>query len=291
MGARIVLSNIPRLAMSFLRLKECRFNKFPNKDKNRGKKAYVMGNGPSLKQVLKKFENGEFQISSDSFFVNMAPLDPVFYKVKPSHLFLSDFVFAQDTEGRTKRVRMMYDMLQEKVDWDLTIYVNIGKAKYCNQLVAYSRITNTNIDFVFLNRNNCDDLCAQWRHRLYDKGWFMPTEATVVNTAIYVAILEGYSEIELYGVEHNMFKNLVVNDENQLCIIEHNFYDKQDSLVPVVNDGSNVSSGKMHNYMFFIWKMFDSHRLLSEYAEYRNCKIYNCTPDSMIDVYERKQTY
>lgn len=291
MGVGIILSNIPKLAMSFLTLKECRFNKFPNKDKNRGKKAYVMGNGPSLKDVMRKYSKGEFQISSDSFFVNMAPLDAVFYDIKPSHLFLSDFLFAQEVEGRTERVREMYDMLQEKVDWDLTIYVNLGRLKHCKQLVEYSRLTNPHISFIFLNRNHCDNLYAPWRHWLYDKGWFMPIEATVVNTAIYVAILEGYSEIELYGVEHNMFKNLVVNFNNQLCIVEKNFYDKKETLVPVVNDGPNSSAGKISDYMFFIWKMFDSHRLLSEYAGYRGCKIYNCTPGSMIDVYERKETY
>jgi hypothetical protein len=116
----------------------------------------------------------------------------------------------------------------------------------------------------------------------------MPEEGTVVNTAIYVALIEGYKEIELYGVEHSMFLNLRMNEKHEMCMLQKNFYDKEEKLVPLKTD---VDFKKMyiHDYMNFIYVMFKSHYLLRQFADYMGARILNCTPDSMIDVYEFKE--
>ena len=275
------------LAGYFLRSDEWSFNKFPDLDRYNGRKALVMGNGPSLKELLKKYRNGEACIPQDSFFVNFAPLDPLFYEIKPLHLCISDFIFARDTPGRTEMTRRLYDLLEAKVDWDLTIYLNFTKREYCRQLIDYSRIKNPNIRFVFLNRKHCSELIPRLRHELYKKGLFMPEEGTVVNTAIYLALIEGYKEIELYGVEHNMFLNLRVDERNRLCIYEKNFYDAEGKMVPVIND-TDGSTAHIHEYMHFIYVMFRSHYLLRQFADYMGATVWNCTPGSLIDVYERR---
>lgn len=270
-----------------LGMNEWRFYRFKLFGVNEGKKCMVMGNAPSLKLLLEKYQAGEVEITSDSLWVNLAPLNPLFYKIKPKHLFWSDYVFVQDTPGSTETIRKMFDMMQENVDWDLNIYLNTPWQKDNLRLIEYSRLTNEKIHFVFLNRKFCDKLQPSWRHRLYKTGLFMPTEGTVVNTAVYVAILEGYKEIELYGSELSMFKDIEVGDDNQLYIVEKHFYDNDHRHV-VHHDGGGKAY--THDYLHWVYVMLHSHYLLSQFAEYMGVRIINCTPNSMIDVYERRVT-
>ena len=282
------IKEIIRLVYYYLILPEKKFNRFPYLDRHHGKKALIFGNGPSTKEVLEKYNDGKFDIPSDSFFVNYAPLDPTFFKIKPNHFFLSDFVFSRDTHDyRVEMTRKMYDLLEKDVDWELSIYLGFTKREYCIELVNFSKIRNPHIHFVFLNRKHCSGLSPSLRHKLYKKGLFMPEEGTVVNTAIYVALIEGYKEIELYGVEHSMFLNLRMNENHEICMLQKNFYDKEEKLVPIKTDG-DFERSYIHNYMEFIYVMFRSHYLLKQFADYMGAKIINCTRDSMIDVYDFK---
>ena len=283
-----IVIEIIKTILCFFRINEYSFEKFPDRDINNGKKCIVMGNGPSLKSLLNDYENGIAKIDDDCFVVNFFPLNPLFYRLKPKYLFWSDYVFIQDTEGSTEKVRKMYDEMQEKVDWDLTIYLNAPWKKDNKRLIAYSKLTNPHIRFVSLNRNYCDNLCPQIRHRLYKSGYFMPTEGTVVNTAIYVALLQGFKEIELYGSELSMFKDLEVGDDNQLYIVQKHFYEK-DYKVKQTTDGGGKAY--VHTYMYYMYAMFYSHYLLEEFSKYMDAHIINCTPNSMIDVYDRKNDF
>ncbi|MBO7143603.1 MAG: hypothetical protein J6W13_02075 [Salinivirgaceae bacterium] len=280
--------NVMLLLYYIIVMPEKRFNKFPYIEKYKGRSAIVFGNGPSTRCVLDRHDIEEVTKGKDLFFVNYAAMDSMFFKLKPKHFFLSDFVFSRDTNDyRGEMTRRMYNILEKNVDWDLSIYLCFTRKKYCDELVVFSKIRNPHIHFVYLNRKHCSGLSPMFRHWLYRKGWFMPEEGTVVNTAIYVALIEGYKKIELYGVEHNMFLNLRLNDDHQLCIIQRNFYDIQEKFVPVKIDGCFEQS-KVHNYMYFIYVMFRSHYLLRQFADYMRATIINCTPDSMIDVYEFK---
>lgn len=269
----------------FIYQEEYTFNKFPYHNLYKGRKAMVMGNGPSLKKLLEEYEKGNVEITSDSFFVNMAPLNDSFYKIKPKHFFLSDFVFARDTSGRVDNVRRMYDRLQNEVDWPLVIYLTFPKRKYCRQLISYSKITNPNIKFVFLNRKHCNDLVSSVRNWLYNRGFFMPVEGTVLNTALYTAILEGYSEIELYGAETSMFLDVRVDSDNRVGIIEKHFYDGE-KFMPLKKDDGTPS--RVHDFLYCNYHMLYSYHLLRLFADYKGVKVYNCTPKSMIDSFERK---
>lgn len=289
MGIFRSFKEILKFCCYFYNLPEKKFIRFPYLNKHKGEKAVIFGNGPSTKQHFDKYIKGEVDIPVDSFFVNYAPMDPTFFKIKPNHYFLSDFVFSRDTHDyRTEMTRRLYDSLEKEVDWELNIYLCFLKKENCEELINFSRITNPKIHFVFLNRKHCSGLNATFRHKLYERGWFMPEEGTVVNTAIYVALIEGYKEIELYGVEHSMFLNLRMNEKHEMCMLQKNFYDKEEKLVPLTRD-KDFKKMYIHDYMNFIYVMFKSHYLLKQFADYMGARILNCTPDSMIDVYEFKE--
>lgn len=266
------------------------YHKFPLLNAFEGRKAYVLVNGPSLKKALKEYDEGKLFFDENSFMVNLSPLDSHFFKIKPKHFLLSDPIFYQDFEQKKDQVRRMYDLLEERVDWDLYLYIDFINDWENDKLINYSRIKNPHIHFVKLNRWHCSQLYPPLRHKLYKKGWFMPEDGTIANVAIYVALIEGYKEIELYGADHNMFLELAVNDNNELCSLDSHFYEDGTPKMHVLKNClvTEDVAFRVHEFLYIVYVMFNSHNLLRQFADYMGAKILNCTPGSMIDSYERK---
>lgn len=284
---RNIRTYIKQFLLAFLylsRIKEVRKSDIPF-GINKGKKAKVFGNGPSLRKLIDKYHNNEIEVNHDCFFVNYSPLDDFFFEIKPNHLLLSDLTFSSDGEW-TPRVKQMYKRLQNEVDWDLTIYVTRMNKRECQQLVDYADITNPHISYRFIYKRSCDEFLPSLRNRLYKSGYFLPVESTIVGTALWVAILEKYDEIELYGVETDQFKDFIVEDDNSLYMIDRHFYGERKRRV-IIDTNMNP---KIHEMLNTYTGMLRLHYLLSQFADYMGVKVYNCTPGSMIDSYERKNT-
>ena len=244
----------------------------------------VFGNAPSLKLLIDKYHKKEIEISTDAFFVNYSPLDDFFYEVRPNHLFLSDECFYLENS----RNRQMYNNLQSRVDWELTIYITRHFKKDCKRLVDFMGVTNSNIHFRYLYKRSCDDFETTLRNRLFKTGYFMPTESTVVNTALWIAILEGYCEVELYGIDTDQYKSLEVGEDNNLYVVEHHF-NEPDVRHPIVSD-TLYRPLKLHEMLNVYAGMLKSYCLLGQFAEYMGVKVYNCSPGSAVDAFERKNT-
>lgn len=179
-----------------LRLPSYKFHKFPLKDKFSGT-AHVLVNGPSLKRTLEEYDRGKAAIDDNSFFVNLAALDSHFLLIRPKHYCLSDPMFYQDYEPKKEAIRRMYDILNNDVDWDMYLYLCFPTEKEYDMLEQYAGLTNPHIKIIRMNRKHCSKLCSQWRNKLYATGYFMPEDGTIANTAIYLALLEGYKDIRL----------------------------------------------------------------------------------------------
>ena len=54
-----------------------------------------------------------------------------------------------------------------------------------------------------------------WLHK---RGWVSPNGSNVSIGAIYSAILNGYKEINLLGLEHSWMKDIRVNDKNEVVL-------------------------------------------------------------------------
>lgn len=98
----------------------------------------------------------------------------------------------------------------------------------------------------------------------------MPEDGTIANTAIYLALLEGYKEIRLYGADHNMFLELAVNDLNQLCSLDSHYYDKEKpQLKPFMNCCiAEERPFRVHEFLYILFVMFQSHDLLQQFSQY-----------------------
>lgn len=247
----------------------------------------VLANGPSLKDALAKYDAGEVDITSDSVMVNLAALDDHFWKIKPKHMCFSDILFCQDYEPRKEQVRKQFDMFNEQVDWDINFYLCYTSHKDVERFISYSRITNPKIHFMPMNENYVDKWPIKYWKRMLDSGYFMPHKGNVANVAMHVALLCGYNEIEVYGIDHDRFLHFYMADSNQLHIVEQHFYDKtkEQTMTPATNAYSgNTRVSEVIEAQCF---QFRSHEIHAWWAKQKGVHILNCTPNSMVDCYDR----
>ena len=256
--------------------------RYPYKKRYSGK-MMILANGPSLKNVLaeiglkKDFENTGFTV------MNFFAFDPSFLKIKPRFYCLADPMFVRKSH-RTEDVKILFKYLQENVNWEMNIY--IPKWFGLKEFLSYSSITNPHIHIVCINDTTYEGLEC-WRNWMYKKNLALPSICTVAQLGLYMAINNGFDEIELYGVEHNMICSLFVNDKNQLCNKEEHFYEQKVALKPIMRN-DNGQLYKISDFLIGAGNLFHSHDQLAEYAKTLHVQIVNCTVDSMIDSYERK---
>ncbi|WP_242397952.1 hypothetical protein [Bacteroides xylanisolvens] len=255
--------------------------RYPYKKRYSGK-MMILANGPSLKNVL--FEIGLKKNSENIDFtvMNFFAFDPSFLKIKPRFYCFADPIFVRKSH-RNEEVKRLFCYLQENVDWEMNLY--IPKWFGIKQFLCYSSLVNPHIHIVSINDTTYEGFEC-WRNWMYKKNLALPPICTVAQLGLYMAINNGFDEIELYGVEHNMICSLFVNDKNQLCNKEEHFYEQKAVLKPIMrNDNGRLF--KISDYLMGAGKLFHSHEQLAEYAKMLHVRIVNCTVDSMIDCYER----
>ncbi|TRX46498.1 hypothetical protein FNW54_03260 [Bacteroides sp. HF-5092] len=242
----------------------------------------ILANGPSLKEVLpeigvkKEFDNVEFTV------MNFFAFDSAFLRIRPRFYCLADPMYIR-ADSRYEEVKKLFLFLQEKVDWDMNLYIPKGFGK--KNFLRYSSLTNPYIHIVTVNATIYEGFEC-WRHWLYKKNLAMPLISTVAQLGIYVAINSGFQNVSLYGVEHNMICSLFVNSENQLCNRMEHFYDHSVVLKPIIKADTNEQF-KITDYLTEMGALFRGHDLLANYAKLLDVRVTNCTTVSMIDSYDR----
>ena len=116
----------------------------------------------------------------------------------------------------------------------------------------------------------------------------MPRPQNVVIPSIFIGINEGYKQIDLYGVDHSWTKEIRVNNNNQVCLINSHFFDNKTPELKPWHKGIGEPVYKMHEILRDLAWMFDGYYKLREYADNIGCRIINKTPDSFIDAFERE---
>lgn len=244
-------------------------------------KAVILANGPSLKEVIPLLTFDDAFKNVDFVVMNLFAFDEVFFKIKPKHYCFVDMVFMQDSYKKDEVYRL-FTVLEEKVDWDLNIYV-VGHWYY-EKFIEFFRFTNSFLKIIPVNYFVYRGY-KKLRNFFYKKSLAMPEINTVLTLAIYMSMNSGYSEIELYGVEHDFFNSLCVNENNQLCDRYSHFYDMPEMRPVRYADGSIPT---VATHIKNTLNVFIGHDLLADYAKYIGVRIVNHTKNSMIDSYERK---
>lgn len=255
-------------------------NRFPLKPKN-GMALTILANGPSLNQVLPTLLTSEKFKNTDFVVFNYFPLTPEFYHIKPSHFCLADPMFFKQTINHEK-VKQLFLLINEKVNWDMNLYIPQGEKKI---FLQFSKIRNPYIHIyeaggIFYEGS---PVFSNW---LYRKGLAAPAYYTVAIMGLYVGINNGYNVINLYGVDHSFFNGLYVDDNNRVFLRISHFYDKDPQSVPLISP-ITCKPWKIGDYIIDHGNVFKSHEKIAQYAKTTGTKIINCTNCSLIDSYPR----
>jgi hypothetical protein len=244
----------------------------------------ILGNGPSLKQSLDK--DPDVLKESSLFCVNNFATTPEFIELKPSYYVILDpgfFLHKQRTD-----VINTFNTLKNKVNWELTL------------LVPYSSRRDADVQFFINNKSFVKISFFNYTvfkgfnglaFKMFEKNLSMPQFYNVLGAAIFLAINMGYKKINLAGADHSWFETIVVNDDNMLCRKDLHFYDKEEQpWIPIIDPVSGKTQ-KIGDFFHAMYKVFNSYYLLNQYANSRNCNIYNTSTFSYVDAFERKKEY
>lgn len=243
----------------------------------------IIATGPSLKEDVRFILDEDYKKRTDFLMLNFAAFDSLFFKLRPQHYCLADPMYFQSS-WRDEEVFRLFDLLNNQVEWPMTIYVPAPNLK---PFVEFSHLHNSNIRVLGVNCITYKGF-ERFRSFFYRMGLSSPPPQTVTNLAIFVGINAGYRNMDLFGVDHTFLSALMVNEKNQLCQKYSHSYDEGEVDYKVLTRTDDNKIWKVGEYIVACGHMFLSHDLLESYAKSVGCRIINNTKCSMIDSYERK---
>lgn len=250
-----------------------------------GTKCYILGNGPSLKENL--LNDLDFIKTQQVFAVNEFAKSEYYEVLAPKYYVLADPSYWNERDI----YQQFYDMgmlvlnaLRDKTTWPMYLIAPNGAFK--SKMFSSFFESNKNIALINYNEASIKGFTST-SHYLYKNYWGMPTLQNVLIGCVYIAINMEFEEINILGADHSWTQNLMVNENNEVIQADNHFYDSKKVYVPFRHAYGELY--KMHEILRDFAQMFESYCLLNTYAIYRKVKIYNCTKNSFIDAFERKE--
>jgi len=257
----------------------------PTIKKNRSlteKSCLIIGNGPSIAITLAQITS-DFP-DNDIFVVNNFAESDWYKKIKPTYYVFADPMYwIKFNSPAGKKELEILIKIKEATDWRLTILIPFSALKAFKLIFDdCPHIILRYFNDIILNTGTTLD------YLLYQQSLACPAIQNVMVQSIYLALNIGYKEINLVGADHSWTKEIRVNDENIVCLIDNHFYD-QDQM-PRLQPWSppDAPSYKMHEILIILAKAFSGYHVLKKYADFLGTTIYNYTPDSFVDAFQRK---
>lgn len=240
----------------------------------------ILGNGPSLAKELPVLmeQREEYDFMAVNFFAE----DEHFVAMKPTYYVLSDPMFFRKT-AMQERVDALYRLLNERVRWPMTLYVQYYNPEKFDYRAA---LPNDNIRIVPFHTTLYEGF-PSLRRWLFRRGLGSANYGTVVQVGEYIALLLGYRRLELYGVDHTLLDGLEVDAENRLCRRDSHYYDTAPAEPKPVMRKVPSKPYTVAEYLAETAQLFRGHEILRDYADSLGAEIINCTESSMIDAYWR----
>ena len=243
----------------------------------------ILGNGPSLKTVLE--EHTESLKKHTLLCVNKFPDTEPYTVLKPRYfLFTSTGYFIPEKIKHEQEARVkIINALVKNTTWPITVFCpSLARSNpdFINKIKS-----NENIELCYFNNTPIEGL-RFFNHLFMKLGWGMPRPHNVLIPCIFMAINAGYKQLYLIGADHSWLPMISVNEKNDALINQVHFYD--DGETQQGKMFRNSQPRRLHEILEKFMLSFRAYFELKDYAEVRGTKIYNCTPGSFIDAFERK---
>ncbi len=245
----------------------------------------VLGNGPSLKDFLS--DKKSFLRDKDLLAVNHFVNTPAFEELKPSYYLINVPEFWKediDEDYRKKRIKIFEDFAG-KTQWDLHLFLDTGakKNRFWKKIIK----NNPHIFVHYFNPTPVEGF-RRFRFFCYDKRCGMPRPHNVLIPSLVWGVYSGYKKIYVTGADHNWMQELYVADDNTVYLTQKHFYDEQTAGAGVMKK-EGKGKRKMHEILIKFVYAFAGYWEIDAYARYKNVKIINLTPNSMIDAFQKEK--
>lgn len=238
------------------------------------RRLVVMGNGPSLRQVVDN--DMPALMESDCMAVNFAANTPEFFEVKPRYYTIADPHFYNATDDAN--VSRMLSALK-RVDWPMILFVP-GEAGRIERMIGDGCVKVVRYNAVGVEG---------WRwlsHFAFDRKLGMPRPRNVLIPSIMLGVWLGYHDIYLVGADHSWTMNLSVDENNRVITnLPHYYADNSHELERIKAVYAGVP---LHSLFLSYHVAFKAYHEIAGWARSRGIHIYNATPGSFIDAFDRR---
>lgn len=241
----------------------------------KGKTVVILANGPSLTSDIENIKKRSENPNALLYAVNDCVMTDMFLLMRPQlYCFIDRLYF--DEQAKEYRI---YDYLNERVQWDIQLFIPIKKKNFVTERIHNKHITIVPIPtLLFSGFENC-------KYPAYKRGIAVPLFVNVVILAIYTSLNMGVKRLYLYGVDHTFLKLVFVDDNNELCLKDDHYYGSKVIHIAPREDGSHFN---VAGFVYDQYLTFKEHDSIRGYADYLGAEIINCTKCSCIDSYVRQ---
>lgn len=242
-----------------------------------GNRVIVLANGPSLNDTIARYR--DIIVNTPAVAVNFFANTPYFGELRPRYYVLADPHFF--TAVGNDNVDRLWDALAH-ADWPMTLSVPVSRlAEARRRLGNAPSVTLATFNFVGVEGFEA------FERFVFGKGWGMPRPRNVLIPAVMTAIAAGYTEIYLTGTDHSWLETIRVTDDNHVVSVQPHFY--EDSNAEHERVTTEYKGYHLHDILNSFRIAFASYHALERYARRAGIHIYNSTPRSYIDAFERRQ--
>lgn len=250
------------------------------------RKCFILGNGPSLKESIKKYE--PLFIKSDLICVNHFALSEEYHRFKPIHYVLLDpNFFPSQGQSDDQNVEATIKKLAFGTDWEMNLFV----PRIARKAMGLKSIQkkNSKINVIYYNYTIVQGFNSL-AFFLFKRNLGMPVCQNVIAACIFLALNMRYKKVYLFGADHSWIQDLRVSEQNELYMNHFHFYTKdQKPLVTKILKQNSREPMKLGDYLQICAKAFNGYYILNNYSKVLEARIYNSSEISLIDAFEREQ--
>lgn len=237
------------------------------KNAHKTKKTFVFGNGPSInkldpKKVIKYQKNDYHVIAVNSFLHSK-----IGKIVKPDYQVFSDPLdFEEFPKSHSRYQRSVTGKIdkQKAIDRNITIFAPLRFSEKTDYKNIYYFC-----DFYNRFSNNVANIT---KPRGY-KAW-------TGMKALAIACFLGYKKIYICGMDYDMFKNIVVDENNNAYwTVKHFYVDKDRPNYVLKHKRGTKTVGKM---------LYDAHFNFIHHEKFQKYPIINLDKEGLIDAFPKK---
>ncbi len=240
------------------------------KDCHLGERCFIIGNGPSLKNV-------DFSSLSDeiTFTVNQLPRNENFYKLKTNYHIWNDRIFFEiniDRDGDEELLNVM-KMVNTNNHSPKVFYEFRAK----KMIEKFNLNSILDIDYYSIHSIPFNPMSNK-RIRM-DR--MMPDFPTVIQIAVCIAVYMGFKEIYLLGCDCSGFVNIPFVKTGKLDNIQYAYKTTESEKNRMLNTSKNRKT--IRNELLGYVQMFDKYEEIFKYCNRQNGALYNATEGSLIE--------